>query len=338
MPRSSPPRVFFFSTISPPFIVEDERILRGHFTVDRLVSSGIRAVPSIVRGVWKADVALAWFGSVYSALVVLLSKLFRRGSIVVVGGVDAAKHPEIGYGIWINPVKARLVGYAFRNASRVLPVGPSLGESVRSLADYDGANVQWIPTGYDGSTWRPGPSPKKMVTTIASCWDLPRFRAKGIDRLLEAARAMPDVPFRVIGVTPELLEVVRPDVPGNVEVLPQIPRSGMLAHLQESGVYCQPSYSEGFPNAVCEAMLCGCVPVGTAVGGIPTAIGDAGAVVPYGDVTALVRALREALDAPEEARRRAREHVLREFPVSRRERELVAVVRDLLQQTAAGRS
>jgi glycosyltransferase involved in cell wall biosynthesis len=327
---SSPPRIFFFSTMSRPFIDEDERILARHFTVDRLLSSGIGAVPGIVRGVWKADVVLVWFGSVYAALIVSLSKLFRRGSIVVVGGVDASKEPEIGYGIWLNPLKAPLVGYAFRNAGRVLPVGPALAESVRRLAAYDGANVRWVPTGYDGATWHPGPRPTSMVTTVASCWNLSRFKAKGLDRLLDAARAVPDVPFRIIGVTEELMKEIRPGVPGNVEVLPPVPRSEILPYLQQSRVYCQPSYSEGFPNALCEAMLCGCIPVGTDVGGIPTAIGETGFLVPYGDVTALVAAIRKALESTDEARQRARERVLQEFPVSRREKELVAAVRELL--------
>ena len=41
---------------------------------------------------------------------------------------------------------------------------------------------------------------------------------------------------------------------------------------------------ERLPNALhCEAMLCECVPVGTRYCGIPTAIGDTGLYVPYGD-------------------------------------------------------
>ncbi len=46
---------------------------------------------------------------------------------------------------------------------------------------------------------------------------------------------------------------------------------------------------------------------------------------------ALVGALREALDSTDAARRRARERVLKEFPVGRRELELVGVVRELLR-------
>ena len=324
-------RVFFFSTISPPFIIEDERILARHFTVDRLVSSGIKSVPAIVRGVRGADVTLAWFGSVYAGLIVFLSRILGRRSIVIVAGVDASKDREIDYGIWLNPWKARVVRYAYRRADRVLAVSPFLAAEVKRLAEYDGMNTSFIPFGFDGGEWRPGGAPKKLVTTVASCENESRLRKKGIDKLFEAARAMPDVPFRVIGMTRELLSAILPTVPRNVEIIPYIPRSKILPYLQESRVYTQPSFTEGLPNALCEAMLCGCVPVGTVAGGIPTAIGDAGFLVPYGDVPALVRALQQALDAPDEARQRAREHILREFPVSRREKELVAVVQELLQ-------
>jgi glycosyltransferase involved in cell wall biosynthesis len=322
-------RVFLFSTMSQPFIEEDGRILSGHFRVDRVIASGPGAVPAIVRGVRGADVSIAWFGSVYAALIVFLSKMLGRGSVVIVGGVDASKEPGIGYGIWLDPKKAPLVGYAFRNAGMVLPVGPQLAAAVRRLARYEGHNVRWVPTGYDGETWRPGPSPRRMVTTVAAAWDMPRFRVKGLDFLLDTARAMPDVPFRVVGMTHSLTERLRDTIPKNVEVIPQVPRSEVLTYLQESRVYCQPSFAEAFPNALCEAMLCGCVPVGTNVGGIPTAIGDAGFLVPYGNVSAMSAAILQALDAPEEARQRARERVLKEFPTTRRERELTVIVREL---------
>ncbi len=329
MPTSAG-RLFFFSTISPPFIVEDERTLARHFTVDRLVSSGIKAIPGIIHGVRKSDVTLTWFGSVYAGLIVFLSRLLGRPSIVVVAGVDASRDPEIDYGIWLNPWKARFVRYAYRHANRVLAVSPFLASEVKRLAEYDGKNTGFIPFGFDGDEWRPGNAPRKLVTTVASCENESRMKKKGLDKLFEAARAMPDVPFRVIGMTRELIAAIRSIVPRNVEIIPYIPRSEILPYLQESKVYTQPSFTEGLPNALCEAMLCGCVPVGTVAGGIPTAIGDAGFLVPYGDVPALIRALQQALDAPEEARQRARAHILTEFPVSRRETELVGVVEELL--------
>ena len=93
-------------------------------------------------------------------------------------------------------------------------------------------------------------------------------------------------------------------------------------------VYCQLSRYEGLPTALCEAMLCGCVPVGTSYCGIPTAIGDAGFYIPYGDVEATVEATRKALncDKAKEARRRIKDM----FPLERREKELVAEISELL--------
>jgi glycosyltransferase involved in cell wall biosynthesis len=73
-------------------------------------------------------------------------------------------------------------------------------------------------------------------------------------------------------------------------------------------------------------MLCECVPVGTDRGGIPTAIGDAGFIVPYGDAALLAQAIQQALDAPTGAGRKAREHIMKSFPLSRREEALRQVI------------
>ena len=45
---------------------------------------------------------------------------------------------------------------------------------------------------------------------------------------------------------------------------------------QNTKFYFQGSRLEGLPNSLCEAMLCGCVPIGSKVFGIPDAIGNTG--------------------------------------------------------------
>ena len=100
----------------------------------------------------------------------------------------------------------------------------------------------------------------------------------------------------------------------------------MLELYRSSAVYLQPSRREALGSTLCEAMLCGCRPVGTDVGGIPTVIGDTGKVVPFGDVPAAVQALREALDAPEQYA--GRERIIREFSVAHREQELLSIIQE----------
>jgi len=54
-----------------------------------------------------------------------------------------------------------------------------------------------------------------------------------------------------------------------------VPDEELIKYYQKAKVY-QLSEYEGLPNALCEAMLCECVPAGTRYCGIPTAIGDTG--------------------------------------------------------------
>ncbi|MER7358413.1 glycosyltransferase family 4 protein [Nonomuraea dietziae] len=66
-----------------------------------------------------------------------------------------------------------------------------------------------------------------------------------------------------------------------------------------------PSRWEGQPLSLSEALTAGKPVVATAVGGIPELMGDAGVLVPYGDVEAMRAAVRELIDDPAERRRRA---------------------------------
>jgi glycosyltransferase involved in cell wall biosynthesis len=164
---------------------------------------------------------------------------------------------------------------------------------------------------------------------VAACWDEVRVRAKGIDFLCRAARDMPSVRFTVIGITPVMHDLVRSMAPENLEILPPLPRKDLLHYYQTAKVFCQPSYTEGLPNTLCEAMLCECLPVGTRVGGIPTAIGEAGFLVPFGDVGALVAGLGSALKTGADGGSRARQQIAQNFPLERRERELLQILQEL---------
>lgn len=68
--------------------------------------------------------------------------------------------------------------------------------------------------------------------------------------------------------------------------------------MQASDVFVLPSYSEGMPNVVMEAMACGIPVVATAVGGLPEAVGNcrAAILVPPKNIAALKEALVKVLN------------------------------------------
>ncbi len=327
----SKPEIFFFSTLFTPFIEEDYKILSKHYPVRKLIAKSVEALVRIPFEVLRSDISLAWFGSVYSGWMVFWAKLFGKKSIVVVAGVDASKDAEINYGIWLSPWKSVFVRYAFRNADKLLPVDPFLEKEAKRLGEYDGENITTIAFGFDAAEWPAGNSRTETVLCVAACHDEDRMKKKGVEKLISAARSLPDVPFKLIGIHPALIDKVKKISPPNLEVTSYVPRAQLLPYYQSAKVYCQPSFTEGLPNTLCEAMLCGCIPVGTIAGGIPTAIGDAGFLVPYRDQDGLVQALKAALMSPASAGARARQRIVAEFTIERREQALLNIITKLTQ-------
>lgn len=85
-------------------------------------------------------------------------------------------------------------------------------------------------------------------------------------------------------------------------------REQKTALLQKSGVFVLPSYNEGLPVALLEAMACGAPTLITDVGGIPEAITsfENGILMSPGDVEALTTHLQWLLTHPEESTEFAR--------------------------------
>jgi glycosyltransferase involved in cell wall biosynthesis len=323
-------RILFTSSLDTPFINEDFRLLSIHCDVERLTTRGLRAPFHILPRVLTADLTYTWFASTYAFWVVSIASLLGKPSIVVVGGVDAAKIPEIGYGIWLSWWKSRLVRRAVMKASKVLVVADALRVNLTRLAGYEGKNIQWVPTGYDGLFWKPAGEKEGIVLTVAACDDVPRLRVKGIDFLFRCAAAMPDVRFVVVGVQERVLrQAGLPDL-ANVRVLPFANREEVLRLYQVARVYCLPSLVEGMPNSLCEAMLCGCVPVAVDVGGVSDVIGNLGFLIHSGDQDAMVGALRKALNSPAAESERSRSRILEFFPLARREQEIMQAVAGVL--------
>jgi len=85
-----------------------------------------------------------------------------------------------------------------------------------------------------------------------------------------------------------------------VEYVGYLPEDGKRELLGAATVYVLPTYAEGLPIAVLEAMAGGNAVVSTDVGSIPSVVdGENGALVPPGDVDALTAALERLLTDPE---------------------------------------
>jgi glycosyltransferase involved in cell wall biosynthesis len=101
---------------------------------------------------------------------------------------------------------------------------------------------------------------------------------KGLDRFRELATYLPEFEFIIIGATEKVKSYFEP-IPPNLNLLPSQQFDQISRYYSEGSFYAQLSRSEGLPNALCEAMLCGCIPVGTNVGDIQITIGNTGITI-----------------------------------------------------------
>jgi glycosyltransferase involved in cell wall biosynthesis len=333
-----PTKILFVKPNEAPFIATDLELLKKHFEV-RLLYLGstkknlgglAKTMIRMVRGVLWSDLTFSWFADAHAKWAVRISRLLGKKSIVVLGGYEVAKVPEIGHGALLNPRLAKTVKYVIEHADKILAVDESLKEEAIRNLNVDGKSIQTLLAGHDHEKFKPSGSKENMVMTIGLL-DRPVVKRKGLDVFVQAAGHLRDVRFVLIGsgkdgYDEQLKKMAAP----NVEFVGWVDHHELHGYYQRARVYCQLSVSEGLPNALCEAMLCECVPVGTKVCGIPTAMGDTGFYVPVGDTMATVEAIRKALASDRGKVARAR--IVELFSLEKREQKLVEIVRGLVRK------
>ncbi len=178
-----------------------------------------------------------------------------------------------------------------RRAGTTIFVSDALRRTAIDLG-YDGRDAVVIPNGVDIDLFRP----RNRASTRQKLGLLPNPRlvtyvggltsTKGADRLPEIFRAilmeMPHTQFAIVGdgaLSPTIRKGIA-DLP--VTMLGRRTHSAVADVLAASDVIVLPSRSEGWPLVILESQACGTPVVGTDVGGIQEAIGDARLVVGAG--------------------------------------------------------
>ena len=314
--------LFIFSVALSSFKQKDLDILTRHFDVQVINYKGLRSLFEILRGVLWADVTFSWFAGEYAFWAALLAKTFRKKSIVVAGGGEVAKVPEIGYGIMLNPKAARKVKLALKYSDKVLAVSEFNKKEILKYTDSN--KVKLIYHGINYNKFGPGKVKENMVVTISNISNI-YVKRKGLDTYVKAAKYLPDTKFMIIGKPVEgAIEELKLMSPLNVEFTGFIPNEELLRYCQKAKVYCQLSIHEAFGIALAEAMLCECIPVVTNNAAIPEVVGATGFYVPYGDEKATAEAIKNALNSARG--KEARERIKNVFPIERREEELVRII------------
>jgi glycosyltransferase involved in cell wall biosynthesis len=177
----------------------------------------------------------------------------------------------------------------------------------------DPARVQTIYNGLDVSDWNTPPRPinssgKVIVTTVGNI-----RRVKGHDVFIKAAASIvehfPGASFSIAG------DILEPDYFSELQGLVRTLGlsncfhfvggiTNLREHLSTSDIFVLPSRSEGFSNAIVEAMAASLPVVATNVGGNAEAVEDGvtGSIVPVDDPVALSAAITRLISNPSQAK------------------------------------
>jgi glycosyltransferase involved in cell wall biosynthesis len=273
-------------------------------------------------------VNLSWFILGYSYLAVRTSKLMGKKSILLAGGWDVAKIPELDYGYTLDPKRAKRLRYCLANASRVITISNFLRDRILELSP--DADIPVIPLGFDPEVYKPKGKKKNMVITAVGMVNFETIKLKGLDTFVKTAASFQDSEFVVIGnydKTDKHYAKLIKSAPPNVKFTGWLEFSELLGYFQEARVYMQLSAIESFGSALAESMLCGCVPVVSERGAMPEVVGDTGFYVPFKDTEKTAAALRSALDS--DKGKAARERIISRYPLKTREKLLVDLINNV---------
>ncbi len=201
-----------------------------------------------------------------------------------------------------------------RGADSVICVSRDLAARVESLG-VPRERVHWIPNGFDSALFHPGDRESERDSLG---WDQDGrvllyvgnlFETKGIGDLVAALGIL-----KSSGALPEGFRCVAAGRPtaygdslgasldslglaGQVEFCGLVPPERVAAMLRACDLFCLPSWREGWPCVVTEALACGAPVVGTDIGGINELVTDSrlGRLCPSRDPKALAATLQAAL-------------------------------------------
>lgn len=328
------PKILFLTSNLSSFVEGDLRMLRERYPVREVIVGGnpiqnltqrLSLGLAILFGVIRANMTFSWFAHNHAYLAVMISRLLGKRSLVVVGGYEVAKAPEIGYGALLDTGVTKKIRYIVENADCILAVSEFSKREILQVARP--RRIETVCNGVDTTVFSPGGQKENVVLTVCFV-STANIRVKGLDTFMDVARHFPEVRFVLLGqALDDSLETLKRASPDNVEFIGAVRQDELIQWYRRAKVYCQLSYRESFGVALAEAMSCECVPVVTDRGALPEVVGDVGFVVPYGDTQVTVDAVSRALIS--DTGPAARKQVCDTFSLEQREQELRRIIATL---------
>jgi len=207
-------------------------------------------------------------------------RVARGKRVLTVHGYYAGQMALL-HGEAVGKISALLEPWMLRWADAVTVVSKSAQKAYQGI----GIDAAYVPNAIDSGEL-PSGSERLFDTQVIFVGRL--SREKGLDVLIEAARAVEGAHFLIVGSGPEERSL-KTYANERIHLLGRQPWERTIRLIRGSDALVLPSRVEGLPTVLLEAMAVGTPVVATEVGGVPEMIesGKEGLLVPANDVQSL---------------------------------------------------
>jgi glycosyltransferase involved in cell wall biosynthesis len=308
-------RVLYVHSRKTTFTDIDRAALAERFEIIDHYQPGQRPRPLELLGKLRhADVVFGWHASSHTFLALSLARLMRKPSVLVIGGVDTARMPEIGYGMQRAGPRRWVARWTIANATRLITNSRSSLAEIEANLGLGPDRVTLVYHGIPDRFGDRGDTDAERMALSVGVVDRRNLERKGQRPFTEAAARLPDVQFVLVGRWLDYaIEELRAVAGPNVTFTGYLDDQTLDGYFRRAAVYVQPSRHEGFGLSVAQAMLARCVPVVTDAGALLEVVGDTGVVIPAPEPAQVADGVRRALELGSEAGERARRRVLERF-------------------------
>jgi glycosyltransferase involved in cell wall biosynthesis len=333
-------QILFIHTTWSTFVKTDFEILSEQFEVTRyqfkpvkgFLKTAIQFVKQffyLLFKISKFDAVFVWFADYHSFLPVLFTKILNKKSIVVIGGYDVVKMPELNYGVFTSKIRGFCAQFSMKQSTLNLAVSKNVERKVRWIAPK--ANTRLLYNCVNISANRDLQIQKENLIITVGLIDSERtFFLKGIDTFIKVAEKLPEFKFLIIGVSKNLPSHLLKPHPKNLEWVERVNHEELEVYYKKAKIYCQFSRSESFGVSVVEAMSFGCIPVVTNVGGMPEIVGNYG-IVSKRDVSEILDSIKKTIKKESQTVFKSDlELALKPFLFSERKKRLLKIVHRLI--------
>jgi teichuronic acid biosynthesis glycosyltransferase TuaC len=283
------------------------------------------------------DLIHAHFAYPYGWVGLHLSQRWGIPLVLSIHGSDGHTDP------YRSELSLRRFRHAVLGADCVLAVSNDL---VNRVHDLTGKRAKLLPIGVDMSRFRPLISQQaaRHRLGIRGNQQIILFVGalipdKGVDKLVAAMESLHGAQAIFVGEGP-LHGLIKNSA--RCTWVPSVSNDQIPLYLAAADVLALPTVAEGMPTVLIEAGAVGIPVVSTAVSSIPDLLADnRGLLVPFGDVPALVEAIRDVLTDPDRSSQRAnrfRHYLVEYYDSKKNAARLAEVYQDLIARSECAKT